>query len=550
MMLLQWPVALSFLAAIPVVVLLYFLRRRAREAPVSALFLWERLPRGEVARLERLWPRVDVLLVLQLVIVVLFALAAAGPTLVRVRPAGATLVIMDASAPMSAGDLAEQARDAARRAIREAAGPWAVVAWTTPVEVLCPPTSQREEALAAVGRYRPGLARRPPLGEALAPFPRGWDRVVVISYDPPSGQGLEVVPLPFPANYALRAFSVRPQPDGSGYEVLARVANDTDSYADLFLTIRAGDTEYMKSLLVVPGEEEVFVLPYQGPVVQGLVAELSPQDDFPWDNVRYFATGTGEVRVRWVGEDDPYLLAALRAAAPVVLAGDPPWDLTVALRAELDTDPAGPALLVDSGTPEAPLGERLPAGEWRAEDDPLISHLRPWEWRAEAVLEARLPAGAKVALWSGEIPALARWETSRGRRVLLALDLSGTDLPLSMDFPILVRNALVWLLPWQEGEEHYVGEAVALPPGARVVTEAGEVSGIWVPDAPGLYRVQGGGREWWIAVNLPPEEPGASSPPVEASAAPAQENRPLWPLVSWLALGLLVLEGVLAVRRG
>lgn len=548
-MVLQWPAALSFLAASLVVVLLYFLRRRAREAPVPALFLWERLPRGEVARLERLWPRVDVLLLLQLLSVALLALAVAGPTLVRVRPAGATLVVMDASASMSAEGLAEEARAAARRVIRETAGPWAVVSWAVPVEVLCSPTSQRGEALAALGRYRPGLTGRPPLGEALAPFPRRWDRVMVISDDPPSGQGFEAIPLSRPANYALRAFSLRPQPDGSGYEVLVRAANETDSYADLALTIRAEGTEYMKSLLVPPRGEETFVLSYQGPVTQGLVAELAPRDAYPWDNVRYLATGLGRVRVRWLGEEDPYLLAALTAAAPAALAQDPPWDLTVAVRTELDEDPVGPALLVDSGTPEAPLGESLPAGDWRAADDPLLSHLRPWDWRATAVFAVQPPARAKVALWSGESPALVRWQGSRGRRVLLSLDLSGTDLPLTVDFPILVRNALVWLLPWREGEEHYVGEAVALPPGARVVTPGGEVAGTWVPEAPGLYRVVDGGRERWIAVNLPPEERGAAVQ-VVATGGPARERQPLWPLVSWLVLGLLVLEGVLAARRG
>jgi len=548
-MFLQWPAGLFFLSSALLVVLLYFLRRRAREVPVPALFLWERLPRGEVARLERLWPRVDLLLLLQLLIVGLFALAVAGPTLVRIRPAGATLVVVDASASMSADDLVEEAKAAARQAIQGSAGPWAVVAWSKPVEVLCPPTSRREEALASLGRYRPGLAGRPPLGEALAPFPRSWDRVVVISDDPSSGQGFEAVRLPFPANYALRAFSLRPQPDGGGYELLVRAANETDSYADLSLTVRAGGTEYMKNLLVPPGEEETFVLPYQGPVAQGLVAELSPQDGFPWDNVRYFAPGLGEVRLRWVGEEDPYLLSALRAAAPVMLSKEEPWDLTVAVGTRLEDDPTGPALLVAAGTPEAPLGERLPAGDWWAEDDPLLAHLRPWEWRAEAVLEARLPAGAKVALWSGEIPALARWETPSGRRVLLTLDLSGTDLPLSVDFPILVRNALVWLLPWQEGEEHYVGEAVELPPGARVVTEGREISGIWIPDAPGLYRVLDAEREWWMAVNLPSEEDAEGAVQARAESSPARERRPLWPVAAWLALGLLFLEGALAVRR-
>ena len=149
-----------------------------------------------------------------------------------------------------------------------------------------------------------------------------------------------------------------------------------------------------------------------------------------------------------------------------------------------------------------------------------------------------------MALKSGELPVLARWESERGRRVLIALELSGSDLPLRVDFPLLVRNALLWLLPWEEGEEHYVGEAVRLPPGARVVTPEGEVAGVWVPQGPGLYRVLREGGEGWLAVNLPPEAPARTR------EAPVPEAQSLWPLLAGLALGLVVVEGALAARRG
>jgi len=320
-MVLGAPLGLAFLAATLVVVLLYFLRRQARRVPVPALFLWERLPRGEAARLERLWPRLDLLLFLQLLAVVLFSLAAADPALVRTRPAGATLVVLDSSASMCAAGLAEEARAQARAAIRATAGPWAVVAWRQPLEVLTPPTRDRGEALAALDRYRPTLSARPPLGQALAAFPRPWDRIVVISDDPPPGEGFQVVALPPPENYALRSFSLRPQPDGSGYQVLVRVANETHSYADLSLTIQAGGSEYMKSLLVPPDSEETFVLPYQGPLAEGLVAQIFPRDAFPWDNVRYFAPGLGPVRVRCGAPDGGVAMGGRPTGFPLAPRG-------------------------------------------------------------------------------------------------------------------------------------------------------------------------------------------------------------------------------------
>jgi len=551
-MVVRFPMGLAWLSAAAVVILLYFLRRRAREVPVSALFLWERLPKGEVKRLERLWPRIDLLLLLQLLVVAAFALGMADPALIGARPAGATLIVLDGSASMSAQGLADQARAAARQVVDATAGPWAVISWAEPLQVLTPHVESRAAALSAIGRFRPGLSARPPLSGALALLPGDWDRVVVITDDPPKPGAAEVIALPKPGNYAITAFSLRPQPDGSGYEAFVRVANETSRYVDLELSIRAGGTEYLKHLLVSPQAEETFLLPYFGPVGQGLVAELRPTDPFPWDNLRYLAPEGGRVRVRWLGEEDRYVRAALAAVGADLEAEAPPWDLTVAVRTQLPQAPAGAALLIESGTPDVPLGEPMPAGPWRGEDDPLLAHVRPEDWVTSEVYAVDPPPEAKVALWSGPHPAILRWETEAGRRVLIALPLERSNLPITVDFPILVRNALVWLLPWTEGGEHYVGEAIALPAGAELITPEGPVTETWVPDAPGLYELRRGGRTGLIAVNLPPEEAGLG--PAARTGSPAggsaRMENPVWPWIAGAALVLLLAEGALALRRG
>lgn len=550
-MVLRFPVGLAWLSAAAVVILLYFLRRRAREVPVSALFLWERLPKGEVTRLERLWPRIDLLLFLQLLAVAAFALGMADPALIGARSAGATLIVLDGSASMSAQGLADQARDAAQQVVSATAGPWAVISWAEPLEVLTPHAESREAALAAIGRFRPRLSGRPPLSGALALLPGDWDRIVVITDDPPKTEAAEVIALSKPDNYAITAFSLRPQPDESGYEAFVRLANETSRYMDLELSIRAGETEYLKHLLVGPQAEETFLLPYFGPVGQGLVAELRPRDAFPWDNVRYLAPEGGTVRVRWIGEEDRYVQAAL-AAAGADPAAAPPWDLTVAVRTELPRAPAGAALLIEAGTPDVPLGEQVSAGPWREEDDPLLAHVQPEDWVISEVYAVDPPPEAKVALWSGQHPAILRWEAEAGRRVLIVLPLEKSNLPITVDFPILIRNALAWLLPWIEGDEHYVGEAIALPTGAELITSKGSVRGSWVPEAPGLYELRRGGRTSLIAVNLPPEEAGLvpTTVPCGPAGEAARTQSPIWPWTAGAALVLLLAEGALALRRG
>lgn len=546
-----FPWAWAWLGAGLGAVFLHLLRRREREHPVSALFLWEPIPPDRVSRVQRVLSRLDLLFLLQLLAVLLLAAGLAGPLFRVGRPAGATAILLDGSASMGSGTRPEEAVEAARRVVRESAGPWAVVLWADPPRLLVPPTDRREEALALLGDYRPTLGSRPPLGPALALLPGGFGRVVVVTDDPPAEEGVEVVLLPPRENLAIVAFSVRPTPGGTGYEALVRVRNDTRRYRDVQVALDTGAGTYLASRLLGPGEEDLFT--FSLPLVRpGLRAELLPRDDFPWDNVRYFALeGATAFRVRWLGEEDRYLGAALGAALAVERTAAGPWDLTVAVRTGLPDLPTGPVLLVGASSPEAPLGEAVPGGPFRGADSPLLRHVVPEALRAGAVFPPSLPPGAVVDLWAGDVPVLARWEAPAGRRALLALDLLRSNLPLLPDFPILLRGLLTWLLPFRPRAALVVGEALELPPGTEVLTPQGPVAGVWVPDRPGLYELRGERTEV-VAVNVPygeslPPRPGGGG---TARGVAAVAEVPGWPLFALGAFLLLGLEWGLARRRG
>ncbi len=534
-----------------VVVALYLLRRREREEPVSALFLWERIPPDRASRMARLRARFDLLLLLQLLAVTLFAVGLAHPIVRVPRTAGATAIVLDGSASMAATGRADAALAEARRLIGDSSGPWSVVVWADPPRVLVPRTANREEVLALLGAYRPTLGARPPLGEALALLPSGFGRTVVITDDPLPDPGVEIVALPALDNLAIVAFAARPTPDGSGYEALVRVRNDTDRYQDVQVAVHTGAGTYLGSRLLSPGSEDRFVFQI-GFVQTSLRAELLPEDGFPWDNVRYAALeGGATVRVRWVGEEDRYLWAALQAAVPVERVSSGGWDLTVAVRTELPVAPTGPLLLVGASSPEASLGEPEPAGPIRGEASPLLRHVVPEEFRASAVHPLTLPPDATVDLWAGDAPALSHWERDSGRRVLLALDLPRSNLPLTVDFPILLRNVVTWLLPYRPRPTLVVGEAIELPPGTEVSTPAGTVSGVWIPDRPGLYELRGARREV-IAVNVPYEESlaGRVAVPTAVPVSKTLADLTAWPWVGVAAFLVLAAEWGLARRRG
>ncbi|MFN3346861.1 MAG: hypothetical protein ACK42E_03515 [Candidatus Bipolaricaulaceae bacterium] len=241
----------------------------------------------------------------------------------------------------------------------------------------------------------------------------------------------------------------------------------------------------------------------------------------------------------------------MRAAAPV-RRGQAISDLFVVVSTHVSEGPPGPCLVVNGSLPElAKLGEEE-AGPLRAAASPLLTHLSLAEWRLSRVTRYALPSGAEVLLWAGETPLLFLWEGREGRRAALALDLARSNLPLLPDFPILVRHLLAWLLPQEPAASAVVGEAVPLPPGFSLVTDEGVVEGVWVPQRPGLFRLEGPPGPQLLAVNVPWEASrvGDAAPAETRESEPTRALLPLWP---WAALSLvlaLTAEALLFLRRG
>lgn len=541
------PLAWLWLLSLVPVVILHFLRRKERDWPVSALFLWEGIRPDRPHLLQRLRRRLDLLLFLQALAVILFAFVLSRPMAFAVRPSGATLLVLDGSAFTAARPVAERVKAEAKRVVEESAGPWAVLLWADPPALLCPPTSSRGEVLRALERYSPTLARRPPLAQALALLPEPWPRTVVITADPAGIPGAEVIQVARPANLAITAFSVRPTPDGTRYEAFLRLLNATGRFQDVQVRVRTEAGEFWTSRLLPPDAEEDVVLPLSGARAGAFVAELLPEDAFPWDNVRYFAFSTAAFRVAWWGPEERYLWAALRAAAPLVRA-EKDADLHVIVSSQLEVEPQGPALFVAAGSPAGPRGAARDAGPLRAAPSPLLAHVSLGKFRIARVHELRLPAGAEVLAWAGDLPLLATWEGPNGRRIFFSADLSASNLPLLPDFPVLIRNLLGWLLPEEPAPLLVVGESLRLPEGFRVITEAGAVEGVWVPERPGLFELRRPQGPGYIAVNVPWE---ASRPPLPAGpseeprVAQARMDLPLWPWALFLLLPLLLGEALL-----
>jgi hypothetical protein len=115
------PGAFAGLAALPVVVGIYWLRMRFRRRTVSSLMLWlnQRMPREGGLRIDRL--QKPLLLLLELLAISLLVLAAAGPRILVARGSRPLIVVLDDSYSMLAGGT-DSPRSRALKAIREEIG--------------------------------------------------------------------------------------------------------------------------------------------------------------------------------------------------------------------------------------------------------------------------------------------------------------------------------------------------------------------------------------------------------------------------------------------
>ena len=405
------------------------------------------------------------------------AVFAAGPVKGEAAAAERPLaLVLDGSASTLAAGRFEEMRALAGRALA-AAGPAAPAARGLAaggVEAPAPPGSSREAVAAALAATRPRVCGGGSLAAAAEAALGGGGEVVVFT------DGCDPEAQRLAARGDLRVVSVG-RPEGNVALIGVSVERERGREPALWLRIRGSDgsvTEERRAALRrgLGGGWAVRV-PRLGEE-NALAADdgLAALGDLSLPPLRVAALGKGAAV-------DPYLAAALEAAGPLVdrgrsvALGPEGWGNlaerpdVVVVRGE-EGAPAGvPLLVLDGGAGEPSAAPAVQAGETR---HPVLRGVDPAEWivtRGRA-LEARI-GDAVLLLGPGGPLALAGVRGGR-RAVILGFDPAASTLPLSGSFPVMLRNALLWLSGG--GEE-----------GAPAVARAGER--VTVPVAGGRERV-------------------------------------------------------------
>ncbi len=610
------PLGLLLLSLAPVVVLLYLRRVRRREVSVPTLLFWQRAlgEQRRTAFLGRL--RQWLSLLLHLLILLLLTLAVARPEWGKSPLSGqSTVILLDTRARMQAtlpegGSRFEAARRHARAlaATAREGNEIALLAIGARPEVLAPMSAEPLYLLEALEAATPGESGGE-IGEALtlarhllATRPVGH-RLVVLSDGGqlPSSEEVEIMAGAGPLdNVAITGFAARSEPASpQTAALLLELANFSAQESAGQVEIEVdGKLLDVRPFTLAPGERKSdFFASLPGAAPGKLVARLAlaqgTPDALALDNTAYTLLPTPRPpRVLLVSEGNWFLEKLLTADRSIrfellTLDGFRP-EMARAFDVVIHDHDALPPLEELTG-PTLVIRSNPFAGESGKLANPPVTDvdagnplLRLVHWSHPTLFEATqlAPEGLdserfhqlRAEGWSFhapirsfEHPLVLTAERGEQRLAVIAFDLTQSDLPLRVAFPLLISNTLQWLHSPRPTPPSALraGETLVLPAGSQVTGPDGAAVAL-SPQRPllqprhnGFYSVSSDGEERWLAVNTGSEAesdlritPAANALPAPTLAGvPPFLVRPPWQWLTLAALLLLFLEWWLFHRR-
>ncbi|MYE26984.1 MAG: VWA domain-containing protein [Chloroflexi bacterium] len=494
------PAAFAALAIAIPILLLYMLRLRRREVLISSTFLWRQVVQDTEANTP--WQRLrrNLLLFLQLLILLLLALALARPfIIVPTISAGKVALLVDASASMTATDIAGDTRFAAAkdqaRQIVNSMNPQDIISLIRVGDVPEPLTSytadknelRRALANMAVSEGRADWDTALTLAAAGAAGAQDFSIVMISDGGLGDTAGLPAnIPQPIylpvgesASNVGITALATRALA-GQPPQLFAQVTNYGAEPADISLVIRLDEVLRLSRSGTIPPRSQL-PIPFDEPIAEPfetlsatLTFDSDAEDYLELDNRAWTVRNQAKTRrVFYVSQGDNLFLEQALRSLPGVQTfrgnaenrGLPaePFDLYV-FDGWLPNDlPGGDMLIINppNSTTLFSVDESLPATdeiEISTEESPITSFVDLDEM---SLLQFRAidAAWAQPLIRAGGEAIVAAGEVNAQQIAILPFDLRDSNLPLLIAWPVLMANLLDWFSP---------SDIVSLPDGLTV----------------------------------------------------------------------------------
>ncbi len=606
------PLAFLLLGLSIPLLLLYFLKVRRQQRRVSSVLLWSSALRDQQA--SALFQRLqfDPLLLLQILALVLLALALARPTItLQGKGTDRLVLVMDVSASMKATDVPPtRFAEAQRRAIRliDEAGRGAEVmvieAGIHPV-IRVPFTRDLEQARTAISRLRPrDLPNH--LSEALRTaltLVTAADRRVRIhvltdgAIDPAQVRDFPDSRIRWLSvgaggrNVGITQFALRKSYYGAyDHQAFLSVTNFAAERQSFPLVVSIdGKTVSEQTITLDPQVKRNVIVPFTHQGGGQIRVEAQLNDDLAADNVVYgVIPAPRRIKVTLVSPGNLFLEKALKSDPQVVLETKAPGEYSggmvasdVVVLDSVSPPKVGPGrfILVNAvpgDVPIEPVGsmEQPVILDWDR-THPIMRFVDLSKIGVEEALRVRPLTAGRTLLESVGGPLIYLVEEQQRKAIFVAFDLFKTDLPLRVAFPLILSNGLRWLQPVGLDDadlmttagspflltvEHGIEEATVRDPegGVRKAQITRGALSFAQTDQVGVYTLVAGAREIPFAVNLlaagesniRPQPLPPAPPPAEGAGADVYTyQRELWRPLLILALITLALEAMLYWRR-
>ncbi|MEM9415977.1 MAG: VWA domain-containing protein [Planctomycetota bacterium] len=519
MPLLTLPIAMIALAALPALASIYWLRNRYRRQEVSSLLLWggQREAREGGGRFSRL--QTPLLLLLELLAILLLAVAAAGPRVQALAERQSIVVVLDGSYSMQAEhDPRGQAIEALRKQLASGGKYSAqlILADANP-HLLGPPTTRPDETVEQAQGWDTHAGSADLAGAITMAYELGGPRAkILVLTDHPYPDELGAGQLQWwsfgEAKPNLAITSAVRNVAGEGERVMVEVTNlgtasahTTLTFAGdqsrsfdiaaaashrLWLDLRASDQPFVAQLPddALAIDNRAVLLPQPRP---SLRVGVAIDDDALQESVVRFVEHAKNATLVTDGEQ---LLITDRPTG--VPASSAAWVLRVISEPQAEVSAYIGPFVVDRSHPLT-VGTSFDRVIWSAGSDDALP--------------------GRPVVMVGNVPLVTEAPRALGREVRLRVRPDQSSLMQSPDFPILLWNLVDWQLGTLPGlrktnyrldstarlgvagtlEQVNVLPEDAAPRAVPVVSDGVQITA----DRVGLTQVQAGERSYTFAVN-------------------------------------------------
>jgi len=476
------------LGIIPVLIIIHTLKPKPRQVDVTNLFLWDTVLRERSYNLSFERFKNNLPLILQILIVILAALALANPTRTYLTAKkGNMILVIDTSASMKtkAGtgirfDLARQKalqlveeRDQGQQVLIVEAGrqPFVKTGFT----------NNADQAQAQVKKLRPSDAPadlEPAIYLALSFVDSAQEDLLYLITDG-AGKDLSDLVKSHPKirpiiisggehNVGITKFEFRQNVAlGDQYQFMLEIKNFDLSPIECSIRLSIDRSVLLERVISFEAQEkQVMIIPYSG-LINGIArATLEIEDDFAVDNQAYLSLNAAkEIWVLLVSKGNLFL-EKLLAAYPNFRVNSvkeiipSSWseqtarhDIVIVDRMDFPETDRGNFLLIDAYSPSIPLFKtgrvRLPEILAWNRKNPLMANVNLSGLVVEESTKLQTDRQLQPVIESARTGLMYAFEENGLRAVLLGFDFTRSDLPLKVAFPVMMSNIFNWLNPYK-----------------------------------------------------------------------------------------------------